>query len=134
MAKSSCLEQFRPIIEDLGQGLHFWLILAILVFDFLTFCYVVVHPNLSNFNKFFNQIYSLMFVKKKNKPRARQSLKKVSQFRDPGPTVYVSKSMTFSTPHMGHSRHGLFFTRFDCQSNAKPSEKDHDLPGTFRLS
>jgi hypothetical protein len=34
-------------------------------FDFLTFCYVVVHPNLSNFNKFFNQIYSLMFVKKK---------------------------------------------------------------------
>jgi hypothetical protein len=22
-----------------------------------------------------------------------------------------------------------FFTRLDCQSNAKPSEKDHDLPG-----
>jgi hypothetical protein len=36
--------------------------------------------------------------------------------------------MTFSTPHIGHSRHGLFFTRLDCQSNAKPSEKDHDLP------
>jgi hypothetical protein len=23
-----------------------------------------------------------------------------------------------------------FFTRLDCQSNAKPSVKDHDLPGT----
>jgi hypothetical protein len=23
----------------------------------------------------------------------------------------------------------LFFTRLDCQSHAKPSEKDHDLPG-----
>jgi hypothetical protein len=23
-----------------------------------------------------------------------------------------------------------FLTRLDCQSNAKPSEKDHDLPGT----
>jgi hypothetical protein len=37
-------------------------------------------------------------------------------------------NLTFSTPHIGHSRHGLFFTRLDCQSNAKPSEKDHDLP------
>jgi hypothetical protein len=37
--------------------------------------------------------------------------------------------MSFPTPHIGHSRHGLFFTRLDCQSNAKPSEKDHDLPG-----
>jgi hypothetical protein len=36
--------------------------------------------------------------------------------------------MIFSTPHIGHSRHGLFFTRLDCQSNAIPSEKDHDLP------
>jgi hypothetical protein len=27
-------------------------------------------------------------------------------------------------------KHGLFFTRPDCQSNAKPSEKDHDLRGT----
>jgi hypothetical protein len=36
--------------------------------------------------------------------------------------------MTFPTPHIGHSRHGLFFTRPDCQSNAEPSEKDHDLP------
>jgi hypothetical protein len=35
--------------------------------------------------------------------------------------------MTFPTPHIGHARHGLFFTR--CQSNAKPSEKYHDLPG-----
>jgi hypothetical protein len=43
--------------------------------------------------------------------------------------MYVSKSMTFPTPHIGHSRHGLFFTRLDCQFNAKPSEKDHDLPG-----
>jgi hypothetical protein len=43
--------------------------------------------------------------------------------------MYVSKSMTFPTPHKGHSRHGLFFTRLDCQSNAKPSEKDHDLLG-----
>jgi hypothetical protein len=41
--------------------------------------------------------------------------------------MYVSKSLTFPTPHIGHSRHGLFFTRLD--SNAKPSEKDHDLPG-----
>jgi hypothetical protein len=39
-----------------------------------------------------------------------------------------SKWMTFSTPHIGHLRHGLFFTRLDCQFNAKPSEKDHDLP------
>jgi hypothetical protein len=31
--------------------------------------------------------------------------------------------------HVCHSRHGLFFTILDCQSNAKPSEKDHDLPG-----
>jgi hypothetical protein len=38
--------------------------------------------------------------------------------------------MIFPTPHIGHSRHGLFFTRLDCQSNAKPSVKDHDLPGT----
>jgi hypothetical protein len=39
--------------------------------------------------------------------------------------------MTFPTPHphIGHSRHGLFFTRLDYQSSAKPSEKDHDLPG-----
>jgi hypothetical protein len=30
-------------------------------------------------------------------------------------------------PHICHSRHGfgLFFTRLDCHSNAKPSEKDH---------
>jgi hypothetical protein len=41
----------------------------------------------------------------------------------------VSKSMTFPTPHIGHSRHGRFFTSLDCQLNAKPSEKDHDLPG-----
>jgi hypothetical protein len=38
--------------------------------------------------------------------------------------------MTFLTLHIGDFRHGLFFTRLDCQSNAKPSEKDHDLPGT----
>jgi hypothetical protein len=37
--------------------------------------------------------------------------------------------MTFLTPHTNYSRHGLFFTRLDCQSNGKPSEKDHDLPG-----
>jgi hypothetical protein len=37
-------------------------------------------------------------------------------------------------PHIGHSRHGLFFTKSECQSNAKPSEKDHDLPGTFGLA
>jgi hypothetical protein len=37
--------------------------------------------------------------------------------------------MTFPTPHIGHLRHGLFFSKLDCQSNAKPSEKDHDLPG-----
>jgi hypothetical protein len=36
--------------------------------------------------------------------------------------------MTFPTPHTGHSRHGLFFTRLYCQSNAKPTEKDHNLP------
>jgi hypothetical protein len=46
------------------------------------------------------------------------------------PPLYVSKSMTFPpTPHIGNSRHGLFFTRLDCHSNAKLSEKDHDLPG-----
>jgi hypothetical protein len=45
--------------------------------------------------------------------------------------MYVSESMTFATPHIGHWRHGLFFTRLDCQSNNKPSEKDHDLPGTL---
>jgi hypothetical protein len=39
----------------------------------------------------------------------------------------VSKSMTFPTPHTGQSRHGLSFTRLDCQSNAKPSEKDHEI-------
>jgi hypothetical protein len=43
--------------------------------------------------------------------------------------MYVSKSMTFPTPHVGHSRHGLFFTRLDCQSNAKPFEKDMTYPG-----
>jgi hypothetical protein len=37
--------------------------------------------------------------------------------------------MTFSTPHLGYSGHGLFSTTLDCQSNAKPSEKGHDLPG-----
>jgi hypothetical protein len=49
-------------------------------------------------------------------------------------TMYVSKSMTFPTPHMGHSRHGSFFTRLDCQSNGKPSHKDHDLLGTFGVA
>jgi hypothetical protein len=40
--------------------------------------------------------------------------------------------MTFPTPHIGHSRHGLFFTRLDGQSNAKPSEKDLGYePGLF---
>jgi hypothetical protein len=41
--------------------------------------------------------------------------------------------MTFSTPQIGYSRHGLFFTRLDCQSNAKPSKKDQKgfEPGTF---
>jgi hypothetical protein len=61
---------------------------------------------------------------------ARQSFGEVLQFVDSGLTVYVSKLIvTFSTPHIGHSRHGLFFTRLDCQSNAKPSEIDHGLPG-----
>jgi hypothetical protein len=32
-----------------------------------------------------------------------------------------SKSMTFPTPHIGHSRHGLFFTRLDCQQSAYPT-------------
>jgi hypothetical protein len=40
---------------------------------------------------------------------ARQSLREVSQFVDYGLTMYVvSKLMTFPTPHIGHSRHGLF--------------------------
>jgi hypothetical protein len=40
---------------------------------------------------------------------ARQSLRKVSQVVDQGLTVYVSKLiLAFSTPHIGHSRHGLF--------------------------
>jgi hypothetical protein len=42
--------------------------------------------------------------------------------------MYVSKSMTFSTPQIGHWRHGLFFTRLDYQPT-KPTEKDQDLPG-----
>jgi hypothetical protein len=33
--------------------------------------------------------------------------REVSQFVNQGLTMYVSKSMTFPTPHMGHSRHGL---------------------------
>jgi hypothetical protein len=39
--------------------------------------------------------------------------------------MYVSKSMTFPTPHIdiAHLRHGFFLL------DAKPSEKDHDLPG-----
>jgi hypothetical protein len=37
--------------------------------------------------------------------------------------------MTFPNPHIGQSRHGLFFTRLNFQSNAKPYEKNHDLPG-----
>jgi hypothetical protein len=42
---------------------------------------------------------------------ARQSLTEVSQFVDYGLiTMYVSQSMTFPTPHIGHSQHGLFFT------------------------
>jgi hypothetical protein len=65
---------------------------------------------------------------------ARQSLREVSQFVDYSLTMYVSKSMTFPTPHIGHSRHGLFFTTLDCQSNDNPSEKDHDLPGIFRIA
>jgi hypothetical protein len=49
--------------------------------------------------------------------------------------MYVSKSMTFPTPHIGHSRHGLFFTRLDCQYNAKLSEKDPGFePGTFGVA
>jgi hypothetical protein len=60
--------------------------------------------------------------KKINKPMARSSLREVSQFVDWGLTMYVSKSMIFSTPHIGHSRHG----DMDCQS--KPSEKDHYFP------
>jgi hypothetical protein len=47
--------------------------------------------------------------------------------------MYVSKSMTFPTLHIIHSRHGLFFTRLDRQANTKPSEKDHDLPGIRTL-
>jgi hypothetical protein len=56
-------------------------------------------------------------------------LREVSQFVD----MYVSKSMTFATRYIGYSRHGLIFTRLDCQSNAKPSEKDHGLPGIRSL-
>jgi hypothetical protein len=37
--------------------------------------------------------------------------------------------LIFLTPHIGYSRHGLFFTILDCHSNVKPSEKNHDLPG-----
>jgi hypothetical protein len=53
---------------------------------------------------------------------ARQSLREVSQFVDKGP---------FLTPHILQSRHFLFFTRLNRQSNsnAKPSQKDHDLAG-----
>jgi hypothetical protein len=40
---------------------------------------------------------------------ARKSLRAVSQLVDESLTMYVIKSMTFPTPHIGHSRHGLFF-------------------------
>jgi hypothetical protein len=33
-----------------------------------------------------------------------------------------NKLMARQSLHIGHSRHGLFFTRLDCQSNAKPSK------------
>jgi hypothetical protein len=52
--------------------------------------------------------------KNKNKQMARQSLRDFSQLVDPGLTVYVSKSKIFPTPHIGHLRHGLIFTRLDC--------------------
>jgi hypothetical protein len=52
---------------------------------------------------------------KKNKPMVRQSLREVSQFVNKGLTMYVSKSMIFPIPHIGHSRHGLVFTRLNCQ-------------------
>jgi hypothetical protein len=40
---------------------------------------------------------------------ARQSLGEVSQFVDKALTImYASKSMTFPSPHIGHSRHGFF--------------------------
>jgi hypothetical protein len=42
-------------------------------------------------------------------------------------TMHENKSMTLPTPHIGYSRHGLFFKRLDCQSNAKPFEKNHDI-------
>jgi hypothetical protein len=45
-----------------------------------------------------------------------------------------SKSITISTPHIGHSRHGLFFKRLDYQYNAKPSEKAVTMAGTFGLA
>jgi hypothetical protein len=47
-------------------------------------------------------------------------------------SIYKIKSKIFPTPHIGHSRQGLFFARLDCQSNAKPSEKDHDLDGWIK--
>jgi hypothetical protein len=41
-------------------------------------------------------------------------------------SILRSYLLTYLLMYMGH---GLFFTRLDCQSNAKPSEKDYDLPG-----
>jgi hypothetical protein len=41
----------------------------------------------------------------------------------------VSKSMTFPTPHIGHSRHGLFFTIIDWIFNPMLNLQEHDLPG-----
>jgi hypothetical protein len=53
-----------------------------------------------------------MQIIKKNNQWHQQSLRGFPQFVDSGLTLYVSKSMTFPPPHIGHSRHGLFFTRW----------------------
>jgi hypothetical protein len=49
---------------------------------------------------------------------------------DPGLTVYlINVDLTFCTPHRSFEIRFIFY-KISCQSNAKPSEKDHDLPGT----
>jgi hypothetical protein len=52
--------------------------------------------------------------------------------------VYVSKSMTFSTPHIGHSKHGLFFTRWIVNPMLNLRKRTMTYPGfkpgTFGLA
>jgi hypothetical protein len=69
----------------------------------------------------------------KNKPMAPTILERglpICGLR-PNHVCEVSRRLFQLRIGIGHARHGLFFIRLDCKSNAKPSEKekDHNLPG-----